>query len=376
MNRTTLTLIVPGLIDPVPYLKELPAQDLPELPAFSTFLSRGRHLIPDIFDHSNTNFYRCLIDHLSIQTHCSQTPVASLSYLYDFKKISEEHDQTNLLCVEDLNDKWIMRVDPCFMMPDRDQLILAKTGNLGISLKEANQYVDEINHFFSQFDEDHFWTLKMMSADRWYLISDKPINIESVPPEKVLGQPVKSYLFSGKTEENRYWLNLFNEFQMILHQSHINKQRRENNKSPVNSVWFWGQDNCYDAVNNCAAKETSTAKLMLYSDNITMQALSVCGGGEYAYIPDNYQHLTTGVEQHVVYFIDDFYRAILNKDIFNWVGFLEQFEKNYLQPILDDINTGKMYQLELVSPTGMKLLVTKKLLRRWWRKNKKFYSFL
>ena len=31
MNRTTLSLIVPGLIDPVPFLKELPIQDLPDV---------------------------------------------------------------------------------------------------------------------------------------------------------------------------------------------------------------------------------------------------------------------------------------------------------------------------------------------------------
>ena len=384
MSSTTLSLIVPDLIDPVPYLKELPSQDLPELPVFSSFLSRGKLINSDICDHSNNNFYNCLLNHFSLQTHFPQLPIASLSYYFDIKSFDTksfdtksivESDTDNFPPLEELKDKWLMRLDPCFMVADRDQLVLAKTGNLDISLQEAEQLVEEVNQFFSQFDDDSFWTIKVISPERWYLISDKPISIEMVPPERALGQALKSYLFSGDTEENRYWLNLFNEFQMILHQSNINKQRRENNKVPINSVWFWGQDNNIDLVNSLAVKENTMGNIVVYTDNIIAQGLALVNGGTYSQVPDNYLSASNDIGQHITYVIDDFSRAIQNKDIFNWVGLLQQFEKNYLIPILSDLNSGRISQLELVSPTGKKLLVTKKLIRRWWRKNKKFHLF-
>jgi len=379
MSRTTLSFIVPGLIDPVPFLKELPVQDLPDLPVFSSFLSRGRYIKPDSYDHSNNNLYTCLLKQFSLQTQFSQPPVSSLSYLLDTKSLEKkkpaESELNEQLLPKELKHKWLMRVDPCFMAADRDQLLLAQTGNLDISWQEAKQIEQEINQFYSQLNDDNFWTLKVISPDRWYLISDKPIAIETTPPEKVLGQSLKSYLFTADTEENRYWLNLFNEFQMILHQSQFNKHRRENNKRPVNSVWFWGQDNSIDLLNTLSYKKDTSCDRVLYSNNIVAQGMSLISGGNYFQVPDHYLSVENNVDQKIIYILDDFFRALQNKDIFSWIGLLKQFEENYCQAIYNDIDSGRISQLELISPTGTKLIVTKKLLRRWWRKNKNYYLF-
>lgn len=375
MSSTTLCLIVPDLIDPVAFLKELPAQDLPELPVFSRFLSRGKHVNPDSLDYSNNNLYSCLLKQFSLQNHFSELPVTSLSYFFDTKKAVESKTKHNFPSLVDLNNKWLMRVDPCFMVADRDQLVLAKTGNLDISLQEAELLVKDINHFYDQFDDDKFWTLKAVSPERWYLISDKPIKIQTIPPEKVIGQSLKSYLFSGNTNDNKYWLNLFNEFQMILHQSKINKQRQENNKLPVNSVWFWGADNGAELLNSFFIKGDALTSAKVYTNNTIAQGLTLINQGSYYQVPEVYKSVTSDAGQHSVYIIDDFSRAIQNKDVFQWVGLLERFEKNYLIPLLDDINAGNIAQLELISPTGKKLLVTKKLLKCWWRKNKNFEYF-
>ena len=381
--RTTLRLIVPGLIDPVPYLKELPAQDLPELPVFSSFLSRGKYISPETCDTSNNNLYTCIFDQFPWQTHFQQPPIASLSYFFDIKSRdiknrdlkNEANDNEDLLPLEALKDKWLMRLDPCFMVPDRDQLVLAQIGNFDISLQESEQLAEEINQFFNDFKEDNFWTIKVVSAERWYLVSDRPIDIETVPPEKVIGQSVKSYLLCANTKESRYWLNLFNEFQMILHQSPINKLRRENNKVPINSLWFWGQDRNSDLLNSFFYKGNVASDVLLYADNIVVQGPALVSGGECSSVPDNYSLISNAHERNVICILDDFSRVIQNKDIFSWVGLLEQFEINYLHDILKDLDAGKLFQLELVSPTGRRLIVTKKLLRRWWRKKKNFTSF-
>ncbi|MCU7831849.1 MAG: hypothetical protein KZQ56_04405 [gamma proteobacterium symbiont of Lucinoma myriamae] len=126
MSKTTLRLIVPGLIDSVPYLKELPEQDLPELPVLSSFLSRGKYISPDTYDNSNNNLYTCLLDQFPLQIHFHQPPIASLSYYYDLKSKDlkskdlkskdlkskdfkhEGNDNEYLLSLEALKDKWLM----------------------------------------------------------------------------------------------------------------------------------------------------------------------------------------------------------------------------------------------------------------------------
>lgn len=371
MRSTTLSLIVPDLIDPVPSLQQLPAQDLPDLPVFSLFLSRGRRIIPDVYDNGSNNFYTCLLRQLSSKTDFPRPPIASVSYYYDTQTFKHEPFPS----LTDLKDKWIMRIDPCYMVADRDQLVLAKTGDLDLSLHEAQQLVEEINQFYGQFD-DTFWTLIVISPQRWYLISDKAIHIETTPPEKVIGRSLKSYLFSGTKEEKKYWLQLFNEFQMIFHQSSINKHRLKNNKIPINSVWFWGQDDQLIQVNSMSESSSLTADRVVYTDKVFAQGLALLTGSCFNQVPEQYLSETKNSGKENVYIIGDFAHAMLNQDVFNWVGLVQQFEQNYLKPILNDINSGKISQLELLSPTGSKLIVTRKLLRRWWRKKKKYNLFL
>ena len=238
-----------------------------------------------------------------------------------------QYDSQQIEAPKLLNNQWVMRIDPCFMVADRDQLVLANIGNMDLSLQEAKQLAEEIKQFYRQYDEAIFWDIEVLSAKRWYLISEKPINIDTVPPEKVLGQSIKPYLFRANNKEQREWLNLFNEFQMILHQSPINKIRQKNNKAPINSLWFWGQSEY------CSLESEQNKSLMVYSHNSVAQGLAFIHGGHYADLPEYY---VTGsaMDQDCLYIIDDFSRALQNKDIFQWVGLLEVFEKNYLIPIL------------------------------------------
>lgn len=393
----SLTFIVSGLLDPVPYLEQLPAQDLPEIPVFSKMLSRGEFSTPESLDDSDNNFYHCMQHELSsseaIDDVFSQSSIAGLSCAFDIKNLSEAERLNSGVSFNDSTaQKWVMRADPSFMAVDRDQLVLAQTSSLDLSISEAKTLADEINQFFNDFEEEKFWTLKALSADRWYIISDKPIRIQSVPPENVLGQFVKSFLFNKEVsdkgeltgnEDSSHWLNLFNEFQMILHQSEVNKKRAEEKKIPVNSLWFWGSGKAID----CSALSSPYSETMIYSDNFFVQSLSQlsnkkCSALPEKYIPETYvsrkceQPNSGKTVQQIIYTIDDFNQAIRNKDIFSWIGLLEQFEHNYLVPLIKELDAGQIVQLEFVSPSGTRLLVTKKLLKRWWRKKHKYYSFL
>ncbi len=367
----SIRFIIPGLLDPVPYLDQLPAKELPELAVFSKMLSRGELLTPETFDARQDNFYHCLLKQMGADKAStylsSQSSIASLSY---------QLDVNNLSVPEIFKEKWIMRADPSFLMADRDQLVLAKTGSLDISVDEANLLVDEINHFFDSYEEESFWTLKSISPDRWYIISDKPINIQSVPPENALGQSIKSFLFnndkSSKGIDSNHWMNLFNEMQMILHQSEVNKKRTEAKKLPVNSLWFWGTGEAVGELNSLADNAA------LYSDHPFAQNLSHLLYGKKFPVPEHFSEIFYSDEMAspIIITIESFIQAIRSKDVFSWVGLLEQFENNYLIPIMEDLKSGKILQVEFISPSGRKLLLTKKLLKCWWKNNKNYRLFL
>jgi hypothetical protein len=389
-TQRSIRFIIPGLIDPVPYLDQLPVADLPSLPVFSKMLSRGQSFIPDILNDDPNNFYHCLSD--TITPELQTTSIASLGYYFDIKCLSESERKLCNVSLESLADdvqqgKWIMRADPCFLAADRDQLVLAQSDSLGLTLSEAQSLADEINHFFKDYKEENFWTLKIASAEHWYIVSDKSINIQSIPTENVIGQPIRDYLFSNKKfiEQGRsdkkdasHWLGLFNEFQMILHQSQINKKRQVDKKIPINSLWFWGAGKLNNYTQT-SYHEASVKNEIVYSQNSLAQNLAELNHLKHIHLADNFL-LDTALSdtnyKQTTYVIDDFIRAIRNKDIFTWVGLLEQFETNYLKSLSNDLKLGKITTIEFISPTGRQLVINKRALNRWWKKVKYYFEVL
>ncbi len=393
MKRTScsIKLIIPDLIDPVPYLSQLPVKELPELPVFSKMLSRGHFSETQSCNSSSlktdhNQFYSCLIKELSKQKNADSIPIASLSLLSDLTQQHNSHE-LELLTADQLKNKWIMRADPCYLVADRDQLVLAKVGSFDLSMAEAKQFENEINGFFNDFNEEQFWTLKIVSPESWYIISDKPVFIQSIPPENALGQPIKSFLFNHVVENSKpldksvyneedtlHWLNLFNEIQMILHQSGVNNKRKLEKKTPINSLWFWGGGAGIEKNSNELVKQSET---LVYSDHLFVKSLCQLNQQKCHPLSEKFKlsPSTVGTEK-LIYVIDDFSRAIKNKDIFTWLGLLEQFETNYLAVLFDNLKRGQISQLELLSPSGKSLVITKAFLRRWWKKKCNFHMFL
>ncbi len=363
----SLTFIVPGLIDPVPSLAQLPVNDLPELPFFSKLLSRGNFSAAEIVPERPDNFYHCIVEELAPPDDrllTSQPSIAALSYAFESSSTTAS------------NEQWIMRADPSFLLADRDQLVMAQSGSMDLSLAEAQALAAEVNQFFAGYAEENFWQLKVVTAERWYIVSEKPINITAVPPENVLGQSVKGFLFSTDNEDGRHWMNLFNEIQMVLHQSDINKKRQSEKKVPVNSLWFWGAGQQFEISDKAHNKVSGS----VYSDDFIVQNIAQLYAMKNSSLPEQFDFETylsdsNHQSEHLFFIMDDFSRALRNKDIFSWVGLLQQFETNYLQSIISAVNKGKLKQLEIVSPSGKRLLLTKKLLRRWWKKQQPYQAF-
>jgi len=297
-----------------------------------------------------------------------QLSIAGISYLYDRASAANANEPAERK-KEPKKKHWLMRADPCFMTPDRDQLILAET-NPELSHDEAQQLILEINQFYNNISQEQFWHLEFITPERWYIISDKPIEMYSSPPEIVQKQSVKSFLYQGK--QSQHWINLANEFQMILHQSSVNKTRLEQGKIPVNSIWFWGAGESLNHIQDHS--DNYPAETIVYTDNTIARGLCYLNDDAHHPVPQSYQ--PSDQSQRVIYIIDDFMPAIKDKDIFTWVGLLQQFEKQYLIPLLESLRSGKIAEVHLISPTGTQLFLTKKLVNRWWRRIKPYHTLL
>ena len=346
------------------YLDKIPDSELPELSCLSTILSRARLVKAETINHGYLNFYQCLLNLLDSNlstgiNSCDSLSLASLSFTGD----NENHDYES-----QLQGKWLLRADPVFIAPDRDQLIMTRIEEADLSMSEAEQLVDQINGFFKSYQEESFWTLKAVNPQRWYIISDKAIELDSAPPEKVYGKPLKNFLPSGKDSD--HWRNLFNEFQMILHQSPVNQMRIQSKKLPINSLWLWG------AVPYIAQEALKSQCVFdkVYTNNPVATGLARQGDADVSEL-QAYQSSMEDSYDNRLYVIESPGECLHNQDLFSWVSELKKLEHDFFKPLLSDLKSGKLRQLELVSPSGNYLTIDRKHLRRWWKKIRPFKSF-
>jgi hypothetical protein len=355
-----VTIIAPGLLEPVLYLDKIPVKELPELACLSLMLSRGQLSQTRNLSAGHYELYDCLFNLLGNHQSIENSSIASICYAAD----QNSHNVS-------ASRQWILRADPCFIAPDRDQLVLAKIQNMDLSLSEATQLVTEINNFFRQYEEEKFWELQAVSAQRWYIVSQKPISLETVPPEIAFGKSLKTFLPGG--QDAQHWVNLFNEFQMILHQSQVNKQRLIDKKTPVNSLWLWGSE--IQKPVRADKTKSPDAFTTIYSDNIVVHGLAQLQQKTVLNIPESYQSIGQAKDESVLYVLEELSHALQNLDLFSWVGLLKRYEEDFFQPLLDDLKSGKVQNIEFISPSGKQLVITRQLLRRWWRKKHPFYSY-
>ncbi len=125
-----------------------------------------------------------------------------------------------------------IRVSPCYLQADRDQLHLFGPEQLAITPTEAAALITLIQPLMPA-------QLKMEEVDKWHLSLPEQPAVALTALADVNGRAVQVYLPAGEAATS--WIQLWNEIQMVLHECAINTQRIAEGKLPINSVWFWGK---------------------------------------------------------------------------------------------------------------------------------------
>jgi len=123
--------------------------------------------------------------------------------------------------------------DPCYIHPDRDQLILFKD-ELAITPPEAEQLITALQPLFAEFSA----SLQQHQTDQWLLDIASMPKVEFTAMSELNGRSLRQHLPTGP--EAKKWIRLWNEIQMLLFDLPLNQQREAAGQLPINSVWFWG----------------------------------------------------------------------------------------------------------------------------------------
>ena len=205
MAKAELTVILPKMASLVQ--QEINQNIFPE--TLKKVLNKAS-FIPD-----ETTLERSLLNHFSddISTH-TDLPLAAL-----------RSEDKNVICA-----------DPCYLHPDRDQLLLF-SDSLQITSEEADELITVIQPLLTDFGA----VLTKHNNDQWVISLESMPELDFTALPEVTNKAVQHYLPTGDEQTRLAWLRLWNEIQMLLFDLPLNEKRQQQGKLPINSLWFWGK---------------------------------------------------------------------------------------------------------------------------------------
>lgn len=235
-----------------------------------------------------------------------ELPFAYYRYLLDFGVPPEQA----LLCA-----------DPVYLSSGLDSVILQP--NLPVlTMAEMATALTMLNQHLA---EDGL-QLVARHPQRWYLLGDKvrtATPLRTVALSQAKGQSIFPLLPQG---DKRYWHRLLNEIQMLLHTLDM---------PAMNAVWLWGATNptalpalqiqTFDAWLGLSP----TAQVMALATHSTHQMT--------ASLADS--HLAAGKRYAII--LDDLHLPSVSDDLNAWQQALDAIEKNWLEPVLAGVQSGK-----------------------------------
>lgn len=247
--------------------------------------------------------------------------------------------------------------DPVHLSVNRDRMVLLDASQLAITLAQSTALVAAIGAHFKD-DGLRFFA---PHPQRWYIQSDRPIEIRTHPVSAVRGNSVADYWFDGA--DRALWQTRLSEMQMLLHAHPINDARESANELPINGVWFWG-----------SGKSPSGLKKP-YSHIIANDALlagfASLGGAHYA---DGKQFdPSMMVSGNALVVCNDLAICAAYSDWEGWQQALAVIDQTFFSPALTHLKNGEIKILRTFVPnakSGKKLTTTRTDLFKFWRSNK------
>lgn len=347
-SDSTLTLFIPDLFGFQSTLNHLSKEELSSLPDFN-FPTLEKWLSRGVVTQSGQQEIS-VFDELSVSIDKNiDLPFAALALL----------SETSFTGAVTPDSYWV-RADPVNLQADQDTALMTAHEALGLTQDEADSLVRLINQHFS----DEPWELFSIAPHRWYLRCDNPLDLKTIPLNKVLGGDINDFAASGGDEA--YWFKISNEIQMLLHGSNVNFERDSRNITTANSLWLWGGG--YLPKSNPGS----------YYKIIITNNISFAGLGKYCGLDivelDDTSLSELDLEKNTLIVLEMLSEHLRNRDLYSFVVTLNEMEKKYFSVADRLLKENQIESLKIVTD-GVAFKITANQNRRylnWWKRVKPF----
>jgi len=257
-----------------------------------------------------------------------------------------------------------LRADPVYLQADRDRVLMTSSGNELLDEAAAGSLVTELNEFLQPLG----FKLSAPVPQRWYLRLPHAPGLRTSPVNAVIGHDVHDHMPVG--DDARQWRALLNEVQMLLHGSEANRALQAHGMTVVNSLWFWGAGAMPPAGTvdwSHVWGEEPLLKGLALHHGIPMQSLPVDGGAWLSLERVPGRHL-------LVY--DKLLHAAQKGDCDDWVRQVGEFAQYWCRPLQQALKSRRISQATLLPAHGTDYEITRRALRRWWRRRVGLAAFL
>jgi len=352
-SESTLTLFIPDLFGFQSTLNHLSSEEKSSLPSFKLpilekWISRGL-FEKDSFKISRNQEDSVFLE-LGLDTYKNKDkPFAALSLLAE-----------NISDIELDKKSYWLRADPVNLQPDRDTALLAGHEELALSQEEADKLVAQINKYFV----DEPWHLYSFAPHRWYLRLEKSADLKTSPLAKVLGKDINQFMPMGN--DANYWFKITNEIQMLLHGSNVNFERDSKNMWTANSIWLWG-GGCLPDNNLNSGYDKIITNSILYS------GVGFHCGFDVLPLGDDFAKSIESGNNFIV--LEILSEHVQRRDLYSFVQALNEMEETYLKICNNLLLNNKIDKIKILTDAEATITVTKRSLRRWWKRTKSFATF-
>jgi len=127
-----------------------------------------------------------------------------------------------------------MLVDPIYLHPDRDHLLVFDASTLSIQAQESKALVDSLNDLY----RPDGWLFYAISASQWLVQVPTWYAFQAPALADIRGKSLAASLPTGA--DSRFLVNRLNEIQMLFQGHAVNEKRLEQEQPPINSIWLSG----------------------------------------------------------------------------------------------------------------------------------------
>lgn len=314
-----LTLVVPELIWPEPEDRDT-LTDL-ACPALESLLTRSRQASrpPQSLEATLTDLFG----------HPEDAPYGAFRLLGETESSVEIEEKS-----------WLI-ADPVHLRFHQERLILADGASLSISREEAQALADGLNAHFGDLGRFH-----VTAADRWYLHLAKgnALHRYAAPPlSTVAGRSVEQLL--PELMHEREIRNLMNEIQTVLHAHPVNRQREEDGRLSINSLWLWGSGKLPPR------RETDFDGV--WSTNTLARGLARATGVRTHPVPDDaerfFDHAAPDTAQLIV--LEDLTGPVQYENGEAYRSAIKSLEQRWFAPLRKALLAGKLKELRIEATT-------------------------